>query len=296
MRDGAPLLGAGFESSIRGLHFVGAFAAASFGPVMRFVSGTPFTGVALGRHVAQRAPAGVAFAPGRPSAAGLRQMRPGAVVTGASYRALAVVRSLGRRGVGVRVVRSDEHALAASSRYAQRRLGWPDARSPGESSHLLELAEREGLRGWVLIPTHDEEAALIARHRDELARQLSGDDTRLGGVAGRLRQAHHARARLTPGPRPAVDVFPGREGALEQAEGRLPVVIKPAYKASANRLTVDKAWRADDLDAASSAATRKACTLVDPDILMVQQLVAGDGDAAALLRGALLRRRGGRRA
>jgi FAD-dependent urate hydroxylase len=51
-RDGAPLLGAGFESSIPGLHFVGAFSAASFGPVMRFVSGTPFTGRALARHLA----------------------------------------------------------------------------------------------------------------------------------------------------------------------------------------------------------------------------------------------------
>jgi FAD-dependent urate hydroxylase len=56
VRDGAPLLGAGFESSIPGLHFVGAFAAASFGPVMRFVSGTPFTGAALGLHVAQARP------------------------------------------------------------------------------------------------------------------------------------------------------------------------------------------------------------------------------------------------
>jgi hypothetical protein len=36
---------------VPGLHFVGAFAAASFGPVMRFVSGTPFTGRSLGAHV-----------------------------------------------------------------------------------------------------------------------------------------------------------------------------------------------------------------------------------------------------
>ena len=39
-------------SNIEGLHFVGAFAAASFGPVMRFVSGTPFTGRALAAHIA----------------------------------------------------------------------------------------------------------------------------------------------------------------------------------------------------------------------------------------------------
>jgi lysine/ornithine N-monooxygenase len=50
-RDGMPVLGPGFVSSVPGLHFVGAFAAGSFGPVMRFVSGTPFTGRALAAHL-----------------------------------------------------------------------------------------------------------------------------------------------------------------------------------------------------------------------------------------------------
>jgi cation diffusion facilitator CzcD-associated flavoprotein CzcO len=41
-RDGAPKLGAGFESSVPGLHFVGASAVASYGPLMRFIAGTAF--------------------------------------------------------------------------------------------------------------------------------------------------------------------------------------------------------------------------------------------------------------
>jgi Pyridine nucleotide-disulphide oxidoreductase len=49
--NGYPRLGAGFESSVRGLHFVGAPAAWSYGPVMRFVSGTWYTGRQLARHV-----------------------------------------------------------------------------------------------------------------------------------------------------------------------------------------------------------------------------------------------------
>ncbi len=40
---GYPILGAGFECSAPGLHFVGAPAAWSYGPLMRFVSGTAFT-------------------------------------------------------------------------------------------------------------------------------------------------------------------------------------------------------------------------------------------------------------
>ncbi len=39
---GYPRLTAGFESSVRGLHFLGAPAAESFGPLMRFVAGTGY--------------------------------------------------------------------------------------------------------------------------------------------------------------------------------------------------------------------------------------------------------------
>jgi predicted ATP-grasp superfamily ATP-dependent carboligase len=198
------------------------------------------------------------------------------VVTGASYRALAVVRSLGRRGVAVRVVRSDEHALAGASRYAQKSLSWRPNDGPRRVEHLFELAERERLHGWVLIPTHDEEAALIARHRDELARVYRV--TTPGWEA--LRAAYDKRFTHALGTRLGLDqpwtTLPDTEDALDEAKGRFPVVIKPAYKAGANELTIAKAWRADDLDELRMRY-RRACALVDPKILMVQQLVAGNG-------------------
>jgi len=46
-RDGAPLLGSGFESSVPGLHFVGAPGAWTFGPIMRFVSGSSFAAASV---------------------------------------------------------------------------------------------------------------------------------------------------------------------------------------------------------------------------------------------------------
>lgn len=50
--DGYPLLTDGFESSLAGLHFLGAAAAWSYGPLCRFVSGTAFSGRALARRIA----------------------------------------------------------------------------------------------------------------------------------------------------------------------------------------------------------------------------------------------------
>jgi NADPH-dependent 2,4-dienoyl-CoA reductase/sulfur reductase-like enzyme len=52
---GYPVLDRGFQSSVPGLHFVGAPAAWSFGPLMRFVAGTGFAARAVTRGIAASA-------------------------------------------------------------------------------------------------------------------------------------------------------------------------------------------------------------------------------------------------
>jgi cation diffusion facilitator CzcD-associated flavoprotein CzcO len=49
--DGCPVLGTGFESSVPGLHFLGAPAVWSYGPLMRFVAGADFAARAVTRSV-----------------------------------------------------------------------------------------------------------------------------------------------------------------------------------------------------------------------------------------------------
>lgn len=55
--DGYPVLGRGLETSVAGLHMVGAPAAWSFGPINRFVSGSWFAGGAVAREIAGRSSA-----------------------------------------------------------------------------------------------------------------------------------------------------------------------------------------------------------------------------------------------
>jgi FAD-dependent urate hydroxylase len=54
--NGYPVLKDGLESSIPGLHFLGAPAARSFGPIMQFVSGTTYAGRTLLRAFGGSAP------------------------------------------------------------------------------------------------------------------------------------------------------------------------------------------------------------------------------------------------
>jgi pyruvate/2-oxoglutarate dehydrogenase complex dihydrolipoamide dehydrogenase (E3) component len=51
--DGYPVLNRGFESSVPGLHIVGAPAAESFGPLMRFVAGIGYAARAVTNRIAR---------------------------------------------------------------------------------------------------------------------------------------------------------------------------------------------------------------------------------------------------
>jgi lysine/ornithine N-monooxygenase len=50
--DGYPVLSRGLETSVPGLHIAGAPAAWSFGPIMRFVSGSWYSGRSIAREIA----------------------------------------------------------------------------------------------------------------------------------------------------------------------------------------------------------------------------------------------------
>jgi FAD-dependent urate hydroxylase len=51
--DGYPKLNSGFRSSVRKLHFIGATAARSFGPLLYFVAGTEFASRELSSHLSR---------------------------------------------------------------------------------------------------------------------------------------------------------------------------------------------------------------------------------------------------
>jgi lysine/ornithine N-monooxygenase len=51
--DGYPKLGSGFRCSVHGLHFIGATAARSFGPLLYFVAGTEFASRELASHLSK---------------------------------------------------------------------------------------------------------------------------------------------------------------------------------------------------------------------------------------------------
>ena len=201
---------------------------------------------------------------------------PGALVLGGDYRGLGVVRSLGRRGIPVWVLHTGTDRLAATSRYASRRVRWPGSGRPDRAVELLmRLAEAGDLDRWLLIPTADETALLLAQHHAELSTRyvVSTPAWDVFRWAYDKRLTHQLADDVDVA-RPRTCVLRDR-AAAEAVPLPFPLVLKPAVKPSQEVLRA-KAWRADDR-AELLRAFDAAARLVEPGALMAQELIPGDG-------------------
>ena len=200
--------------------------------------------------------------------------KEGALVIGGDYRALGVVRSLGRRGIPVWVL-TNQHLLSTASRYTKKVLRWPHAESE-QLKCLLQLCERHQLSSWTIFPSNDEAAAFLSRRHSELSEHF-----RMTTPPWQCLQWTYDK-RLTH--RIALDAsvdhpktfLPANRNEVHALECTFPVILKPAVKQDENAFTHAKAWRACN----SSELLRlydKACRLVDAAIIMIQEFVPGGG-------------------
>lgn len=202
----------------------------------------------------------------------------GALVMDADYRGLAVVRSLGRNGIPVWVLQHGDQLLASFSRYTRRTLSWPSQNEQEKVDFLRDLADREGVRDWVLFPTGDEGAALVARHHHTLSEyfQLTTPPWDVLQWAYDKRLAY--RLADSAGVSHPWTIYPANRDELAASECPYPVILKPAYRSGFNRLTASKAWRVDNREQLL-ARYDQASTLVEQGILMIQEFIPGGGDS-----------------
>jgi len=200
------------------------------------------------------------------------------LVAGADYRGLGVVRSLGRRGIPVWVLNHAGHLLGAVSRYATRTLRWPLEDGRRQLDFLLDLAVREKLEGWALFPTDDEDVVLFARHHELLSQhyRLTTPAWDIVRWVCDKRLLYQLAQDLT------LDqpwtFSPRNREELASFECPFPVILKPAMRLGFNRLSADKAWRFEDR-ASLLAGYDEACTMMDPELLIIQEVVPGWGEA-----------------
>jgi predicted ATP-grasp superfamily ATP-dependent carboligase len=203
-----------------------------------------------------------------------------ALVTPGSLRsALAVTRSLGRRGVEVTVADEDGRSLAGVSRYCQASVRVPSAARSGEA--FVSAIRQEVGRGRhrVVIPADDVSLSLIAQARSEFEGL-----TALPFPDFETVQTAHDKGALTalaaeagiPAPKTVVMRGPADlEGAIKHIG--LPAVVK----ARVSRFSLGGQWRTGGVvhyvrTAAELDGAFRAVHAVVPCPL-VQEHIPGDG-------------------
>ena len=284
--DGYPELDRGFQSSVRGLYFTGAAAARSFGPLVRFVSGTKYSARTIARRITadtniematRHSAPKLGHISRAPSPTSSATQRGGALVLSGDPASLGIIRSLGRHHIPVWAL-VGKYRLAGLSRYCARTLRWPQpSDDANDLEFLLEVGRRYGLDGWLLLTTDDNHAAFLARNRDALSERflIPPPDWDVMRHAFDKRLTYRLAASLgldhpwTYQPRDGEDV-----AALEC---KFPVVLKPAVKTSINRFTRERAWLVNNREELLKRY-EEAADLVGADAVLIQQMIPGGGE------------------
>ena len=195
---------------------------------------------------------------------------------GSDFKALGLVRSLGRRGIPS-VVIDNKPRSAWFSRYVTRRVQWAGPME-GEDflSFLLQLGKEQHLERWLLFPIQDEVVEFVARHTQELAQlyQLVTQSWEVVRWANDKRLTYRMAEQLgVPCPRTG---YPTSEADLEAMEISFPAIIKPAISVHLQYAVRLKALPAINLQELREQY-RLAASIIAPDEIMIQEIIPGDG-------------------
>jgi D-aspartate ligase len=201
---------------------------------------------------------------------------PGALVVGGDHPGLAVVRSLGRRGIPVYVV-DDQPCISRFSRYTTRVVRVDDILDQRKTVEaVLDVGRRYNLKGWVLIPTRDETVAAFSQYRDELGeifRVTSGEWKSVQWAWDKAKTYELAESLGIPCPR--TFILKSRD-ELPSLDARLPLALKPAVKENFFYATGAKAWRANTPKELRDCYD-KAVHQIDAREILIQEIIPGDG-------------------
>jgi predicted ATP-grasp superfamily ATP-dependent carboligase len=200
----------------------------------------------------------------------------GAVVVGGDHPGLAIVRSLGRRGIPVYVL-DHQHCITSCSRYAARVVKVRNILDEQETlDAVLELGRKFQLRDWVLFPTRDETVAAFSRHRDVLSEFYKVTTAEWTSVEWAWDKAKTYELADKLGiPCPQTFVVSGIN-ELQSLNARLPLAIKPAIKENFFYATGAKAWRANTAEELEQLYNN-AIRYIPPQEILIQEIIPGDG-------------------
>lgn len=212
--------------------------------------------------------------------------RTGAVVITNGYTGLGIARSLGRRGIPVWIL-GNRFSVAGVSRYSRRTLPLKGKDEAQQVAFLIELAEQNNIRNWVLFPDSDRSARLIARNHLELQEYYRLTVPNWDVLEWAFNKRLTYRLADEAGVKHPKTYYPADREAAENINGAYPMILKPSHHQGADLFSIGRAWKAWNHEELLSLYD-KASSMADPSVIMVQEMIPGGSDAqfsfAALCR------------
>ncbi|QQS49733.1 MAG: hypothetical protein IPM71_08875 [Bacteroidota bacterium] len=200
----------------------------------------------------------------------MKRIKTGALVLEGHVQGLSNTRALGEAGIPVYVVDTN-NCLARYSRHCKKFFLCPDFRSPDFIQFLVDLAQKENLAGWVLIPSNDHIVENLSNNLSIIQtyyKTVVPAPDQLTDIIDKGRLIEIARSCKVPVPE---TIFYSN---VDQAGSRLryPVLVKGRAGLSFYKNLRAKAIQAESL-AELKAILPDIASRVPPENILIQELI-----------------------
>lgn len=168
-----------------------------------------------------------------------RNKRPGAIIIEGHVQGLSNTRSLGENGIPVYVI-DKNNSVARYSKYCKKFFYCPDYLSEDFIPFLIQLAQKEELKGWTLIPSNDHAVYSLSHYKKDLEQYYkvsSPDFDIFENIYDKVKLLAKAKESGIPVP---LTYLSDKSGVLKTENIIFPLITKGRYGLSFYKATGSK--------------------------------------------------------
>ncbi len=195
----------------------------------------------------------------------------GALILGAGYTGLGVIRSLGRHKIPTWLI-GPGLSIAGTSRFTRKAFPMPGTNEDQQVDFLLELARRNNLMGWSLFPESDRSAGMISRNRKSLEPQYKISVPGWDVLEWAFNKQKTYQLADEVGVKHPRTIYPANRQDVENLDGEFPMILKPIHHQGEDLFSIGRAWKGKNKQEILNLYDR-ACSLADPRIIMIQEQI-----------------------
>lgn len=203
------------------------------------------------------------------------RLRNGAIIIEGHVQGLSNTRSLGEAGIPVYVV-DKNRCIAAHSKYCQKFFQCPDYASDEFADFLMELAQKEHIQDWVLIPSNDHAVMTLSKHKsrlEEFYKVITPEWKVIQNIYDKSRLLKLAESAGVP--IPTTHYFEDIAEVMD-SELSFPVLTKGQFGLSFYKVTGKKAFLANN-EAELEGQLKEIKNVLPLDETFTQELIPSDG-------------------